>query len=90
VSHKLSVVAVAVVSFALGGLVSQSAQKARADAAQPAPGKCVSVAAVGAAPHSFLFRAFEDGTVEMSRYSSATANYGHWEKAAQFVGPPPH
>ena len=81
-SRRFTVFAVAVVSFVLGGLLSHSGLHARPDTSAVVVGlgnhgKCVGVAAAG---QSFIFRAFEDGTVEMSRWNNPPSTYGPWEK----------
>jgi len=71
--------AVAVVSFVLGGLLSHSAVDARA-AAPAGHGRCVGVSgSPGASGSTVLYRAFEDGYVEV-KIDGVNGKYMPWEK----------
>jgi hypothetical protein len=75
-SQRLTVIVVAVVSFALGGLLSYSTTDARA-ATPEGHGKCVGITVVN---QLHVCRAFEDGTVEMMRATDSTGSFtGEWK-----------
>jgi hypothetical protein len=78
-SRRFTILAVAVVSFVLGGLLSHSVLQARADApAAPGHGKCVGITVVN---QMHLCRAFEDGTVEMIGVDDSGRYIDQWKKA---------
>jgi hypothetical protein len=81
-SRRLTGIVVAAVSFALGALVVNRPAAVNAQPAGNAKGKCVGLTAMHVPLQALIFRAFDDGTTEVTSLDPKTGRYRPYVKTA--------